>query len=139
MKILIMGLPNSGKTTLAKELCKRIKAIHLNADEMRNQVWPELKFTYEDRLIQAHRMGTLSNILNGQGYTVVADFVCPTSETRLLFGQSFVIWVDRIEKSWYEDTNKLFEKPLSYDIHIQNGLSVEEQINIIIKKLKEVK
>ena len=102
-----MGLPNSGKTTLAKELCKRIDAIHLNADELRNQVWPELKFTYEDRLIQAHRMGALSNILNDQGYIVVADFICPTNETRLLFGQAFVIWVDRIEKSMYEDTNKI--------------------------------
>ena len=85
---------------------------------------------------QAHRMGALSNILNDQGYIVVADFICPTNETRLLFGQAFVIWVDRIEKSRYEDTNKLFEKPLTCDVHIRNGLSVEEQINIIIKKIK---
>ena len=34
-KILIMGLPGSGKTTLAKELIKTTKAYWLNADKVR--------------------------------------------------------------------------------------------------------
>ena len=33
-----MGLPGSGKTTLAKILAPRLNAIHLNADEVRKQV-----------------------------------------------------------------------------------------------------
>jgi adenylate kinase family enzyme len=31
-KILIMGLPTAGKTTLAKVLARRLNAVHLNAD-----------------------------------------------------------------------------------------------------------
>ena len=37
MKILIMGLPGSGKTTLAKMIVPRLNAVWLNADEVRKQ------------------------------------------------------------------------------------------------------
>ena len=37
MKILIMGLPGSGKTTLASSLLKLINAKLLNADEVRKE------------------------------------------------------------------------------------------------------
>ena len=36
-KILIIGLPGSGKTTLAKELKKKIKADWINADNIRKR------------------------------------------------------------------------------------------------------
>jgi adenylylsulfate kinase-like enzyme len=32
-KILIMGLPGAGKTTLAKALASRLNAVHFNADD----------------------------------------------------------------------------------------------------------
>ena len=35
--ILIMGLPGAGKTTLADELAKKIKAKRLNADVVRKE------------------------------------------------------------------------------------------------------
>ena len=37
MKILIMGLPDSGKTTLAREFVHLLKAKWLNADEIRKE------------------------------------------------------------------------------------------------------
>ena len=36
-KFLVMGLPGSGKTTLAKILAKELKAVWLNADEIRKK------------------------------------------------------------------------------------------------------
>jgi len=135
IKILIFGLPSSGKTTLAKELSKEINAIHLNADEMRNKVWTDLTFKYTDRLIMAQRMGALSDLLNKQGHNTIADFVCPTEETRMVFGKAFIIFVDRINQSKYQDTNQLFEKPLFYDVRIKEGLTLEQEINIIKEKL----
>lgn len=135
MKILVMGLPGSGKTTLAKELSKEIDAIHLNADEMRNKVWTDLTFKYTDRIVMAQRMGALSDVLINQGHNVIADFVCPTEQTRQAFGSAFIVWVNRIENSRFDDTNDLFEKPKQVDVEINYGLTINEQINMIVRKI----
>ena len=37
-KILIMGLPGAGKTTLARHLAPRLNAVHYNADDVRANV-----------------------------------------------------------------------------------------------------
>ena len=38
MKILVMGLPGSGKTTLATALAAKLQCPHFNADEIRNEL-----------------------------------------------------------------------------------------------------
>ena len=53
--ILIMGLPGAGKTTLANELAKLIKAKRLNADEIRKAA-NDWDFSEEGRKRQAKRM-----------------------------------------------------------------------------------
>ena len=117
-KILIMGLPGSGKTTLSIELVKLLGAAHFNADEICKEINKDLKFSPEDRLEQARRMGVLSDIVARSGTFAVADFVCPTSATRDAFGDAFVVWVDRIQAGRFEDTNKMFEPPAKYDVRV---------------------
>jgi predicted ATPase len=41
-KILIMGLPGAGKTTLAHALAPRLNAVHFNADEIRREINSDL-------------------------------------------------------------------------------------------------
>ncbi len=135
-KFLIMGLPGSGKTTLAKALSKKINAIHLNADEVRKS-FNDWDFSENGRLRQANRMKSISEVLINEGYNVVADFVCPTEETRSIFGEAFVIWVNRINEGRYKDTNELFENPSNFDVRIEAGLSLDEEINIILEKIKD--
>ena len=81
MKILIMGLPGSGKTTLAKLLVPMFNAVWLNADEVRKQA-DDWDFTAEGRVRQANRMKQLAQEAVDSNRTVVADFICPTEATR---------------------------------------------------------
>ena len=133
MIIQIIGLPGSGKTALATELKERINAIHLNADEVRATVNSDLSFTPADRVEQARRMGEMSRLISKQGFPVIVDFVCPTEETREAFGDpDILIWVDRIKEGRFENTNKIWEEPRIFDIRITNGMTIDQEVNMII-------
>jgi cytidyltransferase-like protein len=114
-----MGLPGAGKTTLAKLLVSRLNAVHFNADEVRANVNKDLGFALEDRVEQARRMGWLCDRVVEAGAYAVADFICPTAETRQAFGEAFVIWVDRIQQSRFPDTDALFQPPQHCDIRVE--------------------
>jgi cytidyltransferase-like protein len=117
-KILIMGLPGAGKTCLSKALAPLLNAVHFNADDVRANVNKDLGFSVEDRIEQARRMGWLCDRVTEAGGWAIADFVCPTPETRAAFGEATVIWVDRIQTGRFEDTNKLFIRPEKYYFHV---------------------
>jgi adenylylsulfate kinase len=133
MILLIFGLPGSGKTTLAKEIARRTDAIHLNADEVRADLNSDLGFSIEDRMEQARRMGALARLLDKQGKLVIADFVNPTLATRKMFGgSSYSVWIDRKPSRDYEDTTNLFQIPDTYDLSIPDGMSVEEEADLVL-------
>jgi hypothetical protein len=133
--IQIIGLPGSGKTTLAKALLERVDAIHLNADDVRATVNSDLSFSMEDRIENARRLGQMAGLLSDQGRTVIVDFVCPTIETREAFGyQDFRVWMDRIDKSRFEDTNSIWQNPTVCDLRIKDGLTIDEEVNLVIKE-----
>jgi hypothetical protein len=115
LKILIMGLPGAGKTTLTKTLAPLLSAVVFNGDDVRAHINRDLGFSHEDRLEHARRMGWLCDRVADTGATVIADFICPTPETRAAFGAAFVIWVDRIKEGRFADTNRLFVPPAHCD------------------------
>jgi adenylylsulfate kinase len=128
MKILIMGLPGSGKTTLAEkllaELHKNGPAEWLNADEVRKEL-NDWDFSPEGRLRQAKRMRVLADKCIEAGFPVICDFVCPTKELRAVFDANVTIWLDTIPKGRFADTNAIFEQPTAeeYDIRIDEFAS----------------
>jgi adenylylsulfate kinase len=95
-KILIMGLPGAGKTTLATALAPLLNAVVFNADAVRSNISCDLGFSHQDRIEHARRMGWLCDRVVEAGGSVIADFICPTEETRAAFGEAFTIWLDRI-------------------------------------------
>ena len=115
--ILIMGLPGSGKTTLASELAPLINAKRINADEVRKSA-NDWDFSEEGRKRQSIRMAEHATKLKNEGNYVIADFICPTPEARKLFPADCVIWVDTIKKGRFDDTNQMFVKPEKYDFHV---------------------
>lgn len=117
MKILIFGLPGSGKTTLAKPFAELIGGVHINADEVRTK-YDDWDFTPEGRMRQAQRMRYLSDGVVMAGKIAVTDFVCPTKAVRKAFDPDFTVWMDTISRGRFEDTNDMFETPEEVDYHV---------------------
>lgn len=119
-KVLIMGLPGAGKTTLAAELIKLLEArgksvTWFNADEVRKQ-HDDWDFTPEGRLRQAQRMRDLADAARTD--YVLVDFVAPLPEMRDIFSADVTIWMANIRTSRYADTNQSFIPPEKYDIQV---------------------
>ena len=76
-----MGLPGSGKTTLASKLVPLLNAKWLNGDKIRKQA-NDWDFSLEGRKKQAKRMADLANKYKSEGHVVISDFICPTEKAR---------------------------------------------------------
>ena len=134
MKILIFGLPGSGKTHLATRLQQHLECAWFNADEIRKMA-NDWEFGEEARIRQARRMRNLADYERGCGRVVICDFVCPTELTRYIFEANITIWMDTIKEGRFEDTNKMFEEPKKVDWRIQDLMS-DEKIASFAKDLR---
>lgn len=135
MRILVMGLPGSGKTTLAKILAEKLDAAYFNADEVR-KMFNDWDFSEAGRERQARRMHKLCGISSTR--LSVVDFVCPREHTRKIFDAHITIFMDTIEAGRFEDTNKVFERPDSVDFVINKWGNVEEQILPIVEHIQKL-
>jgi len=140
-RILIMGLPGSGKTYFAERLKKYLetnsnvnnmplqrmaehevaptyweaKVDWFNADEIRKR-YNDWDFSKEGRIRQSLRMFDFA--IKCTGDFVICDFVAPLPEMRHNFKADWTIWIDTIDQGRYDDTNKAFVPPDVYDFRI---------------------
>ena len=120
MKILIFGINDTGKTTLARELAYNFMVPHYNADTIR-EYYDEWDFSEEGRLRQVERYKQIE-------YGIL-DFICPLDTTRDQLNVDYRIWMDTAKKGIYEDTNKMFEPPTQYDIRITQWIGLNQLHN----------
>jgi len=135
-RILIMGLPGSGKTMLADALKRYLEqngtytnfnaemlpvtglnttVTWFNADDVRRK-HNDWDFSNEGRIRQSIRM--LQFAMESSTDYVICDFVAPLVEMRNNFKADWTIWMDTIEAGRFEDTNKAFVPPEVYDFRI---------------------
>ena len=112
-----MGLPGSGKTTLASKLVPLLNAKWINNDKVSTDA-NDWDFSEEGRTRQAKRMAALAEKHKQEGNYVVCDFICPTPKARELFNADYTIWMDTIDKGLFEDTNAMFVKPKKFDFKV---------------------
>ena len=136
MKILIMGLPGSGKTYLSERLQPLLEAAWYNADKVRGMAG-DWDFSEDGRTRQSLRMKTLADFESSHNRFVICDFVCPTEETRRIFNPDILIWLDTIKEGRFEDTNAIFEKPKKCDYTITEW-NEENHVTIAKELIKNV-
>jgi GTPase SAR1 family protein len=141
VKILILGLPGSGKTYFAERLktyleqhstVDHIPAAKIglmealprfwratvdwfNADDVRRR-FNDWDFSRDGRIRQSLRMAEFA--LSCTSDFVICDFVAPLPEMRTNFGADWTIWMDTIDSGRFEDTNRVFVQPDIYDFRI---------------------
>lgn len=134
MNILIYGLPTSGKTTFAEKLVKKVglqNLRHINADKVR-EAFGDWEFTPQARQRQALRMAAIGKMNEADGFNTIVDFVCPFNPYREMPQWDITIWVNTIEESPYEDTNKAFEEPLKEPTYT---ITDWEQVDDIVEEV----
>jgi len=132
-RILVMGLPGAGKTTLAQHILDHLQDSYkvnelsltpftkakvgwLNADDVRKK-YNDWDFSHEGRIRQSHRMRELADSMTEYDY-VICDFVAPLVEMRNNFKADWTVWVDTIREGRYADTNAMFIEPEVYDFRV---------------------
>lgn len=114
-----MGLPGSGKTTLAEklfnEVCKNNPAEWINADDVRKEC-NDWDFSPVGQLRQAKRMRIIADRAVSAGFITICDFDCTTQALRSEIDANMIIWMDTISAG----TDVIFELPTEqeYDIRI---------------------
>ena len=129
-----MGLPGSGKTTLARKLKIGLKADWLNADKVRKK-FNNWDFSKKGVLKQANKMKFLAK--KSRKKFVVADFICPFHESRKIFSPDYLIWMDTVKKGRLPTFDKTFQRPKRYDLRIKSK-NANKYSKIIITKLTTI-
>ena len=129
-KILIMGLPDSGKTSLAKLLAPMFNAVLLNEDEVRKEA-NDFDLSEVGRSIHTNRMKRLADEAIQNNRNVVADFEC-TDDERKDFNADYIIYMDTIKESKLEPPSNFDFKVTHKDAQMFSFLIKQE----ILDKLK---
>ena len=118
IKILIIGLAGSGKTTLAKSLNEKLNAKWINGDLVRKK-YADWDFSKVGIFRQLKRVAKLAK--KSKKKYVVIDFICPFEKGRKIIKPDILIWMDTVKKGRFikKSIDHFFEKPEDYTFRIK--------------------
>ncbi len=139
------GLPCSGKTTLAKEIKKKLKAQGiinemLDGDEIRKELSRDLGFSMEDRKLHIERVVYVCKVLVRNNVPVIASFISPLNSMREMARERIdnlvMVYVDTpLEMCMERDVKGMYKKAMAGEIKNFTGVDspFEEPIDPDVK------
>jgi adenylylsulfate kinase len=131
-----MGLPASGKSTLAKRIEQRVRKLdypveNLDGDEIRENLHPDLGFTRRDRALNNRRTAYICRLLNRNGISVVNAMITPFRESQFQArdiiepdGEFILVYVNcSLEEAKRRDPKGLYEQAIGGNIENFTGIN----------------
>lgn len=165
--IWFTGIPSSGKSTIGGEVLKRLqernlKVENLDADEVRANLSPDLKWSKEDRDLNTKRLTYMAHLLERNGVCSIIAAVASLREfrdrARRMIDHFVEVWVncpvevcqERDPKGLYKRAQRgevndiaglhqVYEEPLRPEVVVETHLeTLEECVDKVMKKLEEL-
>lgn len=134
--IWFMGLPASGKSTLAKRVENALSSTgldveNLDGDEVRQNLHPDLGFTREERALNNRRTAFVCKLLNRNGINAVTAMITPFRDSQQRAreiveesGEFVLVYVKcPVEVCSDRDPKDLYEKAKSGKIENFTGIN----------------
>ena len=123
---------SKGKKPVIRKVLKDVIANFKEVEDM------ELPHVREERplyFFQKYCVRAIQKAIE-EGRNVVADFICPTDQTRTDFNADYIIWMDTIKEGRFKDTNKMFVPPTNYDFKVTH-LDADMWVFLIKQDIQE--
>lgn len=133
--VWLTGLPSSGKTTIARELEKRLHGMRghtyiLDGDNMRHGLNKDLGFSKDDRTENIRRIAEVAKLFVDAGMIVICAFVSPFEEDRetarnlLEEGEFVEVFVScPVAVCMQRDPKSLYKKAIAGEIKSFTGVN----------------
>ena len=131
--IWFVGLPCSGKTTLAESIPKHPNTIHLDGDVLRKGINSDLRFSVKDRTENIRRTAHIAQMFNEHGNNVVASFITPTHNiqdmVKDIVNDLYFVYVEcSVEECIKRDVKGMYAKALKGELPFFTGVGSPFQI-----------
>lgn len=134
--IWLTGQSGSGKTTLANILSKRIDAVVLDGNEMRESISLGNKFSKKDREEHNLRVARLAKVLSKRS-PVIVSVIAPFTSTRKKIDLIVAPFWIFIKKDLPLRKNYPYQEPITPNYIVNSDTqSTDTQVRLIIQKLE---
>jgi adenylate kinase family enzyme len=145
MKILIFGMPETGKTTLAEPFNELLNGVYLNEHQIRNE-YINYDYSIEGRTKNAEMLRFLADGVVKAGKVAVIDCVAATPEIRKIIDADYTVWMDTIKTNKNNDNldnrmNVRFQEPNidEYNYHVSKWFNdTPEQLRKVFQNFQEI-